>query len=198
MHATSAPELELTPDLLEYAKAVALNEAQKRCPGHVDYGDVVQDALLHLISKPPKYDPARGASPRTLIYTIVQRSVLKYIGRECRHANRFAQFAEPSDAPSELTPGPTEEQIRTHQHLTGSGPTQHETLQSAVDEMLCHIDNEDSRALCRLFMECNGNVSETARRMKLPEATVRYRLKNVLGPKLVAAGYSPFSCGEMQ
>lgn len=198
MHATSAPELELTPDLLEYAKAVALNEAQKRCPGHVDYGDVVQDALLHLISKPPKYDPARGASPRTLIYTIVQRSVLKYIGRECRHANRFAQFAEPSDAPSELTPGPTEEQIRTRQHLTGSGPTQHETLQSAVDEMLCHIDNEDSRALCRLFMECNGNVSETARRMKLPEATVRYRLKNVLGPKLVAAGYSPFSCGEMQ
>jgi hypothetical protein len=57
------------------------------------------------------------------------------------------------------------------------------------------IDNEGSRELCRLFIECEGNVSEVARRMDLSEGAIRYRLQ-VLKPKLVAAGFNPFSTEE--
>ncbi len=60
MDASSPRELELTPDLLDYAKGVALKEARNRSPEHVEFDDVVQDALLQLISKPPRYDPARS------------------------------------------------------------------------------------------------------------------------------------------
>lgn len=63
-----------------------------------------------------------------------------------------------------------------------------------LDDILKYIDNEDSRDLCRLVIECNGNLSEAARRLNLSEGTVRYRLK-LLGPKLIAAGFDPFSQG---
>lgn len=87
-------ELELTPELIEYANSIALHEAEKRCPKYVDYGDVAQEVLLHLVSKPPKYDPTKGASAKTLIHTIVQRGVLKYVARQCRHTGRFKQVDE--------------------------------------------------------------------------------------------------------
>ncbi|MBM3999261.1 MAG: sigma-70 family RNA polymerase sigma factor [Planctomycetes bacterium] len=101
-------ELELTPELIEYANSIALHEAEKRCPKYVDYGDVAQEVLLHLVSKPPKYDPAKGASAKTLIHTIVQRGVLKYVARQCRHAGRFKQVdeakAEAPDDDDQLRP----------------------------------------------------------------------------------------------
>ena len=180
-------ELELTPDLLEYAKAVALTEAQKRCPKYVDFGDVVGEALLHLMSRPPKYDPARGASPKTLIYTIVQRAVLKYVARECKRGKLFRQFEEAADE-SKPPHGPTEEQMQMHRRLAGKRPTEHEAMQSAVDELLQYVDNEESRTLCRLFIEYNGNRSAVARRLGIHESTVRNRLR-MLVPKLQKAGF---------
>lgn len=193
MHDSSPPELELTSDLLEYAKKVALKEARKRCPQYIDCDDVAQDALLHLISKPPRYDPVRGAKPKTLIYTIIQRAVLKYIGRECKHAGRFVQMTEPTtvlDTDEEGVGKGAHAEPKMHRaaDLRSSGFT--------TDDVLEFIDNEDSRALCRLVMECKGNVSEAARRMKLSEGTVRYRLK-LLAPKLLAAGFNPFSSGDV-
>lgn len=198
MHDTPAPELELTPDLLEYARAVALKEAPKHCGPRVCYEDAAQEAVLQLLHKPPRFDPSRSATAKTLVYTIVQRAVIKFATREGKKAGRLESFSEPSDATPETPPGPTEEQVRTHQFLTGAGPTKHEALQAVVDEILQYIDNEDSRALCLAVIECNGNMSEAARRLKLSEGTVRYRLKHVLGPKLMAAGFSSFSCGDMQ
>jgi len=65
MNPTSKRELELTGDLLEYVKA-AYKVAKKRCPKHVSPKDVAQETLLHLIARPPKYDPTNGASEKTL------------------------------------------------------------------------------------------------------------------------------------
>ncbi|HPD31094.1 MAG TPA: sigma-70 family RNA polymerase sigma factor [Phycisphaerae bacterium] len=190
----SPQELKLTPDLLEYARAVALKEAPKHCGSRISYDDVVQEAILHLLSRPPKFDPSRGASEKTLIYTIVQRAVIKYAERERKHVSPLRPFDEPADESSGALAGPTEDQMRTHRRLTGKGPTKHATLQAVVDEMLIYIDNEESRALCRLFIECDGNTSATARRMGMTEGAIRYRLK-MLAPKLLAAGFNPFSQG---
>jgi len=184
MNDSSPQELELTPDLLDYARAVALQEAKKRCPKHVDFGDVVQEALLHLMSKPPKYDPAKGASERTLIHTIVQRAVRKYVAREKRRAGRFMQAPKPvrskeqDDQPDLLD----QDENRRRDLLKKRWTT---------DDVLEFIDNEESRELCRVVMECQGNMSESARRLGVSEGTVRYRLK-LLAPKLLAAGFDPF------
>src|SRR5687767_1081857 len=86
-------EIKLTDDLLDYAKRVAIKEARKRCPPHVIVEDVALEVLLKLNSKPPKYDPSKGASEKTLIYTVVLSLVLKYIARECQHAERFTTVA---------------------------------------------------------------------------------------------------------
>jgi len=60
----------------------------------------------------------------------------------------------------------------------------------ASEDIFDFIDNEDSRALCRLYIECAGNMSKTARLLGIHESTVRYRLK-MLAPKLRAAGFDP-------
>jgi RNA polymerase sigma factor (sigma-70 family) len=184
-------ELELTPDLLEYAKAVALKEAQKRCPRYVDFDDVIQFAMLQLIRRPPKFDPSRGASPKTLIYTIVHRAVIKYAKIEAKQACRFRQSPESVGASRDGERNePADHRIseRRTAELSRSG--------WSMDDILQFIDNEDSRALCRLVIECGGNLSEAARRLGLSEGTVRYRLK-LLGPKLLAAGFDPFLTGDM-
>lgn len=188
---TSAPhELELTPNLLEYAKAVVLKEAPKYCSPRIDYDDVIQDATLHLLRRPPKFDPARGASPKTLIYTIVHRAVIKYADREAKEASKFRQFPEPAGAAKGQDGEPP------HHRITERRTAELTRSRWNLDDILRYIDNEDSRALCRLVIECGGNVSEAARRLKLSEGTVRYRLK-LLGPKLIAAGFDPFSQGGM-
>jgi RNA polymerase sigma factor (sigma-70 family) len=194
----SPQELKLTPDLLEYARAVALKEAPKYCKCRLarptgskskldeqPWADVVQQAILELLRRPPKYDPTRGASPKTLIYTIVQRAVMKAAERESRQADRFRQFPQSVECDDEE---PAEQQISEKRtvELTRS--------RWNLDDILKYIDNEESRDLCRLVIECGGNISEAARRLNLSEGTVRYRLR-LLEPKLIAAGFDPFSQG---
>jgi len=188
--ASEPRELELTPDLLEYAKAVVLKEAQKRCPRYVDFDDVIQFAMLQLLRRPPKFDPSRGASPKTLIYTIVYRAVIKYAKLEAKQARRFRQSSEPTEVSmggEDIEPAHHGMSERRTTELTESG--------WSMDDILQFIDNENSRALCKLVIECGGNLSEAARRLGLSEGTVRYRLK-LLGPKLLAAGFDPFLTGD--
>lgn len=188
-------ELELTPDLLEYAKAVALIEAQKRCPKYVDFGDVVGEAILHLMSKPPRYDPARGASPKTLIYTIVQRAVLKYVARECKRASRSKRFDEPVGVSEDTEDGVYVDNEPAHHRITERRTAELRKSGWTTDDVLQYVDNEESRTLCRLFIEYKGNRSAVAERLGVHESTVRYRLK-LLEPKLRAAGFDPFGEGE--
>ena len=204
---TSEPrELELTPDLLEYAKAVAMKEAPKYCrprlarptaaPSDLDerpWADVVQEAILQLLRRPPKFDPARGASPKTLIYTIVQRAVMKYGTRQAKHDRRYRQPPETVVLSEGLAEG-TVDETPTMELVTEWRTTALTRSRWNLDDILMYIDNENSRELCRLVIECDGNVSAAARRLKLSEGTVRYRLK-LLGPKLIAAGFDPFSQG---
>ena len=190
---TSPHELELTPDLLEYAKAVALIEAEKRCPRHVDFDDVVQDALLHLMSKPPRFDRSRGASVKTLIYTVVQRAVMKFVAREVRHASRHKQVVTPQT-------GDDDDREAALEALTLNEQVERRRKQLVVEDQASEdifdfIDNEDSRALCRLYIECAGNMSKTARLLGIHESTVRYRLR-MRAPKLRAAGFDPRPSGE--
>jgi len=199
-------ELELTPDLLEYAKAVALKEAPKHCRARLSrptagssdldehpWADVVQDVQLRLIRRPPKFDPSRGASPKTLIYTIVKRAVIKFGARQAKQAYRFRQFPTTVEVSEGLEEG-TVERTRKVDLITDRRTAALTRSRYSPDDILEYIDNEDSRDLCRLVIECKGNVSEAARRLKLSEGTVRYRLK-LLAPKLRAAGFDPFSQG---
>jgi len=199
-------KLELTPDLLEYAKAVALKEAPKHCrprlsrptaaPSDLDerpWADVAQDAVLRLLRRPPKFDPSRGASPKTLIYTIVKRAVIKFGAREAKQAFRVRQFPTTVEVSEGIEEGTVERtpkvDLITDRRAAALTRSQHN-----LNDILEYIDNEDSRDLCRLVIECKGNVSEAARRLKLSEGTVRYRLK-LLAPKLRAAGFDPFPQG---
>jgi RNA polymerase sigma factor (sigma-70 family) len=192
MNDSEPRELELTPDLIEYATAIALQEAKERCPKYVDYGDVVQEVLLHLISKPPKYDPTRGASAKTLIHTIVQRGVLKYVARQCRQAGRFKQVDE---AKPEVTED--DEQVRPQRDGVERRTSDLTAKSSTTDDVLQFIDSEESRELCRTVIDCECNLSEAARRLGVAEGTVRYRLK-MLAPKLIAAGFDPFNKEEFR
>lgn len=196
----SPQEIQLTDDLLDYARKVAIREARKCCaprlgrptagPSDLDeqpWADVLQEATMQLVRHPPKYDPARGADVKTLIYTIVQRAVVKFATREKRKRKKtLNQYPEREDDNAPLEP--TDEQGQFHRRMLGTGPTKHEALRAIVEDMLRFIDNEDSRALCWTVIQCDGNYSEVARRMKISQGTVRYRLK-ILQPKLRAAGY---------
>ncbi|MBM3853360.1 MAG: hypothetical protein FJ399_09410, partial [Verrucomicrobia bacterium] len=95
---SSPSELELTPDLLDYARRVGLKVAAEHCGPRVSYDDAAHEAVLHLMSSPPKYDPSRGASPKTLIYTIVQRAVIKFAVREAIRVGRFKALPQSTDA----------------------------------------------------------------------------------------------------
>ena len=185
MNPSSPRELELTPDLLDYAKRVAIKEAQERCPQHVQYEDVAQDVLLYLVMKPPKFDPSKGASEKTLVYTVVQRAVIKFVARACRHAERFGQVGDETDENS----SPEEKAA-----VWDSPDVRSSAL--TVEDMFRFIDSEESRALCQLVLDCNGNVTEAARRLGIPANTVRYRLK-LLAPKFRAAGFDPFRKEEV-
>lgn len=190
----SPQEVELTPEMIEYARAVALKEAPWHCGPGVSFEDVAHEAVLQLMRRPPKYDPSRGADVKTLIYTIVFRAVIKYATREGMVVRRLKPFIGTSDDAPDAPPGPTVDQVRTHHRLTGKWPTRHEASQALVEEMLRFIDNAESRAMCRYFIDYKGNKSKVAKRMKLTEGAVRHRLK-MLGPKLRAAGFDPFPKG---
>jgi DNA-directed RNA polymerase specialized sigma24 family protein len=189
---TSPPELELTPDLLDFARRVAFKEAQKRCRPGVDHDDAAQQALLHLIAKPPRWDPTRGASPKTLIHTIVQRAVLKFAEREGRAVRELKPLREDSDAGQKATdgvyPDPAGQEIA--QNRTVGLSQSFWTKENVLD----FIDNESSRETCRVIMESGGNVSEAARRLGRSESAIRTRI-DVLLPKLLATDFKVVSEG---
>lgn len=212
-------EIELTQDLLEYAKAVALIEAQKHCPKYVNFDDVIQEVYLKLLSKPPKYDPSKGASVKTLLYTVVQRIVIKYAAREARQGKRFKQLVEPKPSADEAPEGKLSEpragtmaararmigvldaeDVDDATRPMGSVERRHVDYTTKIlttDDVLEFIDDEESRHLCQTVIDCNGNMSKAARRIGVSEGTVRYRLK-MLAPKLVAAGFDPFNTQEQE
>lgn len=70
MGADGSYELKIEGDLLDYAQRVALKHAKEavqlaRGRGRwLDEEELVQAAMLALVSKPPVYDPSRGRSPR--------------------------------------------------------------------------------------------------------------------------------------
>lgn len=189
----SPTELDLTPDLLDYARQKGIEIAKGFRNPRIDPEDAAQHALLHLIAKPPRWDPARGATRKTLIHTIVQRAVIKFVEREARDLRQFRVLNEPvesSPAAAEgVHPDPVGKEIASSRTVGLS--------QSfwAKEDVFEYIDNEESRALCQLVMECNGNVSEAARRLDEKKSTIRYRLK-LLIPKLLAKGFKVVSEGE--
>ncbi|MGD9791816.1 MAG: hypothetical protein AB7K52_16025 [Phycisphaerales bacterium] len=189
----SPTELKLTPDLLDYARRVAFKEARKRCRPGVNHDDAAQQALLHLIAKPPLWDPVRRTTPKSLVYTVIQRAVMKFAVRERKTVRKFEPLRPASDAGHKAAdgvyPDPTGTEIARSRTVSLS--------QSfwATEDVLEFIDNEDSRALCRTIMECDANVSEAARRLGMKESTIRYRL-GLLIPKLLAKGFKVVSEGE--
>lgn len=189
------PELELTSDLIESANNFAYKLAKKRCPKHIDHDDAVQEALLKLISKPPRFDPARGAKPTTLIYTIIDRAIIDYIKRE--NKKHYDHFVHLDGMETVSDGGDDEERDEPHTHIKMRRPADYVETGWTTDDILEFIDNEESRALCRLVIECGGNISEAARQLGVREGTVRYRLK-LLAPKLRAAGFNPNAKGSVQ
>jgi RNA polymerase sigma factor (sigma-70 family) len=211
---SSPQELELTPDLLEYARAVALKEAKKCCPKRVSYDDIVQDAIMNLLRKPPKHDPSRGASVKTLIYIIVQRAVSKHVGRAVREGRRFRQLpAQGQQIAVDDTVDPEAGTEDARENMTGlmeaeasdekspptrdvgRRPSEFTSSRYTADDLLDYIDDPKDRQLCLMYLECGANISATALRMGVTEGTIRYRLK-LLAPKLVAAGFNPYRSGD--
>lgn len=189
----SPVELELTPDLLDYARRAAFKEAQKRCRPGVDHDDAAQQALLHLIAKPPVWDPARGAKPKSLVYTVIQRAVMKFAVRERKTVRKFQPLRPASDARQTardgVYPDPHGKEI-AHNRTVGLSQS-FWTKENVLD----FIDNETSRETCRVIMESGGNVSEAARRLGRSESAIRSRI-DVLLPKLLATGFKVVSEGE--
>ncbi len=189
----SPTELELTPDLLDYARQKGIAIAKGFRNPRIDPEDAAQHALLHLIAKPPMWDPARGATPTTLIHTIVQRAVIKFVEREARDVRQFRALNESAESSPTTAEGVHPDPVGTE--VANSRTVSLSQSFWAKEDVLDYIDNEDSRALCRIVMECDGNVSEAARRLGMKESTIRYRLKLLL-PKLLAKGFKVVSEGE--
>jgi RNA polymerase sigma factor (sigma-70 family) len=179
--------LQLTPDLLEYAKAVALIEAQKHCGRRLHYDDAIQEAEMALWKSASRYNPARGASVKTFIYTIVQRAVIKFATREGRKVRRLKVFPKPPRA-SDETGADEDAQLPLPHRIADERARE---WAYTLDDILRYIDCEESRALCRLVVECKGSTRAAARHMGVVEGTVRYRLR-LLAPRLIAAGFNPF------
>ncbi len=182
-------EIDLTPDLLDFAKRSAIKEAKKQSPGFVKYDDVAQEVCLKLLSKPPKFDPSQGTVEKTLLYLVVQRLVIKFLERAKNHAESLRQVVKPRTGPDD----DREEALEAFslREVGKRRPAELTTKSATTDDVLEFIDDKESRALCRLVIECDGNVSEAGRRIGLSEGAVRYRLR-LLAPKLRAAGFDPF------
>jgi transcriptional regulator of acetoin/glycerol metabolism len=114
---------------------------------------------------------------------------MKYAERESRHAKLHQQFPEPERRPAKGKPEkPMERQKREYielrpRDLTWKGLT--------PDDVFRYIVDPQSQELCQTVVDCDGNLSEAGRRLRMPESTVRHRLK-MLGPKLLAAGFNPY------
>lgn len=185
-------ELEMTPDRVDYVNRIARMEAGNYCSEFVSEDDVVQEVLLNLLRKPPKYNPQKGASEKTFLHTAVKYIVMKYSEREARQAKRNRQLKkrqpDPSESEHDKPITPVDRQKREFvelrpRDLTWKGLT--------ADDVLRYIDDPASKHLCITVIDCEGNMSAAARRLGVVEGTVRHRLK-MLGPKLIAAGFNPF------
>jgi len=160
----------LTPDLMDYAQAVARKVALRRVPRFLGVDDAVQHAVIRLIQYPPQFDPSRKASLKTLIYAIIECGVKDFV--KDHYKKRHEELPEPDQVPERAI-------------------TRRTAARNFVDEMVPLIKDKEERALCLLVLECDGNVSKAARRLGLCEGTVRHRLK-MLAPKLKKMGLSPF------
>ena len=158
--------IKLTSDLVDFIHRSAKKEVPKRCPGFVDPNDVAQEVCLNLVRNPPRYDPTKG-SAKTLLYTVLLRAIYKYATAAADHAERNQQNDE---AFGDERMGDLEDQYLS------------------IDHILRFVDSEESRTLCRVFFECDGNYSETARRLGFSDKKVRNRLQ-MLKPKLLASGF---------
>lgn len=143
------------------------------------------------MSCPPKFNPTKGASERTLIFIAVQRFLLKYIARQCRHADRFRQVettsasadseaADPGAESNSIRPRTTDVTAAEIADVTEPGQSAVERVRrelrgrhSMTDNVLDFIVDETSRDLCRLVVECDGNVSAAARQLGVAEGTIR-------------------------
>ena len=188
----SSKGLELTPDLVEYAKAAALEAASRCCGPRIVYDDAVGHAMLHLLGELPKYDPSKRAAPKTWIHMVVTRAVMKYAKREQKKLDRLRSFGGPTEEQAR----PTERQETALGRWHGRWPADHEAAAARVEEALELIDNADSKRMCRLLIEHDGNRSAVAREMKIDEGTVRYRIDRILRPRLLAMGFDLFGEGD--
>lgn len=184
-------EVDLTPDLLEFAQRAATKEASMRCRPGVGVQDAVQEAMLELLRRPIRFDPTRGAKVETLIYTIVQRAVIKFATRESNSLARHGALS--------IAGGPTGAAVAAINDVHTSAMSASRAAQLTEsrwtkDDLFEFIDNEETRAFCQMLLECGGNRSEVARRLNISEGAVRDRIR-VLAPKLLAAGFHPFSAG---
>lgn len=184
--------LNLTPDLIEYAKAVAIQAAKHCCGPRIVYDDAVGQAMLHLLGALPKYDPSKRAAPKTWINTVVTRAVMKYAEREQKKLDRLCSFGGPTKEQA----GPTERQETALGRWHGRWPADHEAAAARVEEAIDLIDDEDARRMCRLLIQHNGNRSAIAREMSIDESVVRYRIKRVLRPRLEAMGFDFLGEGD--
>lgn len=186
----SSPEgLELTPDLIEYAKGLAAVMVTHQWDSRVATEDVVGQIMLHLIRALPDYDPSRGLAPKSWVHMVVAKAVPKYAGREWKKVKRLRPLPGSKDAPAE----PTTDQATALGRWHGRWPADYEAAAARVEEALDLIDNEESKRMCRLLIEHNGNRSAVAREMKIDEGTVRYRIEKILQPKMLSIGFDLFS-----
>lgn len=169
MESSNPKAIELTDDLIDYIEAVTAKVASTAIPKRIDLADVKQHVMLQIFNSPPKFDPTKNASVKTLLYVVVQRQVWKYLKSferlgcepsfDADLQDRGYRVAEPNfDQPS----------------------------------FMDYIVDDEIRRMCLLMMEHDSNVSEVARSMGVTEGTIRHRLKSLRG-KLRAAGFDPFA-----
>lgn len=185
-------ELEMTPDRLDFVRRSARKEARKRCSEFVDVKDVIQEVHLHLLRKPPRYNPQSKATEKTFLYAAIRYIVIKYAEREARQAARHRQLEDRQPEPSETEHDkPVKPMDRQKRELIELRPRDLTWKGLTADDILRFIDDSTSRHLCETVLLCDGNMSEAGRRLGIHESTVRHRLK-ILGPKLLAAGFNPY------
>lgn len=124
---------------------------------------------------------------------------MKFVALEVQHASRNKQVVTPKtgdddDREAALEAFSLKERYERGLEQLLIEDRRAEATFEPPEDLFQFIDNEDSRALCKLYIKCKGNVSETARRLGVTEGAVRYRLK-MLAPKLRAAGFDPFEGG---
>lgn len=162
--------IEFTDDLADFAWKSAAKEARKRCYPPLDWNDIAQEVVLRLIRCPPKYDPSRGASKKTLIYIAVQCLVRRCIASAYQEATKFRQASESND-------------LRGAVRLSTSPSFECDPSSAMLRDLLEHVEGDKNRRVVRAYIENGGNASAAARQLGCSEGTIRYRL-NVLTPQL--------------